>query len=224
MELSKETLTILKNFASINPNLLVKQGSVLNTMNAQKTIFARATLKEDFPVEFGIYDLSEFLGALALFDGAPDLRFEDKYVRMETAESSVKFYYAEPATLVYPQKSINFPGADVEFTVKDQDFQRILRASATLSRAPDVAFASDGGGSVSALVADKNNPTSNVFHLDLGQATDKLEFRAYVKIDNMKMIPGEYRVAFSKRKISHFVSADGKLEYFVALETDSKFE
>lgn len=220
MKLSRETIAVLKNFSSINSNLLITPGTELNTVNAQKTIVGYAKVTEEFPVQFGIYDLSEFLGACALFETPPELKFEEKFVRLEGAASSVKFFFADPSVLIYRNKKIAFPGEDVEFTIKEQDFQRIMRASTTL-RAYDVAFTSDGSGTVSVLVADKKNDTSNAFVLDLGEASSKMPFTAYMRTENMKMIPTEYRVALHRKRVSRFSSADGKLEYYVALEVES---
>ena len=56
MKLSKTTLELLKNFATINTNLLVKSGSSLSTVSASKSILAKGTIEESFPQEFAIYD------------------------------------------------------------------------------------------------------------------------------------------------------------------------
>ena len=221
MKLSKETLAILKNFARINSNLMVFPGNRIKTVNSQQpSIVAYATVEETFPTQFGIYDLPAFIGALDLFETTPDLKFENNYVRMEGTGSSVKFYYANESLLVYSKKKIVFQGADVEFTIKEQDFQRIMRASSTLA-STDVGFVGDGSGSVAVVVGDKSSQTSNAFTLDLGAASSDIQFTAYLKIENMKMIPGEYKVSLNRHKVGNFLSLDEKLQYIIALEVQS---
>ena len=88
MKLSNGTINVLKNFSTINQNLVIKEGSDISTMSAMKKIVAKAKVEEDFTKEFAIYDLNEFLSALSLF-GTPDLDFQDDYVVI-TEEGSAK--------------------------------------------------------------------------------------------------------------------------------------
>ena len=80
MKLSDKNLTILKNFAGINNSILVKQGTSLRTISVAKNILAEAEIGEEFPREFGIYDLNQFLNGLGLHQD-PDLDFkEEQYI------------------------------------------------------------------------------------------------------------------------------------------------
>ena len=76
MKLSDATLDVLKNFSTINQNILVKEGSKFRTMSTMKNILGEANIGEVFPKEFGIYDLNEFLGVLSLTKDA-DLDFDN---------------------------------------------------------------------------------------------------------------------------------------------------
>jgi ribosomal protein L28 len=217
MKLSKETLTLFKNFAGINSNLLLKQGNKLATISAQKNVMADATVSETFP-DFGIYDLNEFLGAMSLFED-PELDFSEKYVTIKQGSMSIKYFAAEASVLTAPQKAITFPAAEIEFTMTAAMLNMIHKTASVL-RASDVSIVGDGS-KVTAVVGDKKNAAGNSFSEPVGD-TDKT-FRVNLKVENLKMLPGDYTVSISSKKISRFKGA-GDLVYYVAVEADSTFE
>jgi ribosomal protein L28 len=217
MKLSKETVALIKNFASINSNLLLKAGNQLSTISAQKNVMADATVTETFP-DFGIYDLNEFLGAMSLFDD-PELTFSDKYVKIEQGGSSIKYFAADASVLTAPQKAITFPSHEIEFTATAAMLNMIHRTASVL-RASDVSIIGDGS-TMSVVVGDKKNATGNSYSANVG-TTDKT-FRVNLKVENLKMLPNDYTVSISSKKISRFKAA-GDLVYYVAVEADSSFE
>ena len=221
MNLSIDTLAILKNFSEINNNILFKPGSKLNTISAMKNILAEATITEKFDTEFGIYDLSEFLRAVELFD-KPAVKVNGANYALISDEKSkqvIKYFFADKSVLVAPQKGINMPDKTVAFTLKKDDFTKIQKAATTLNL-PDIAI--KGNGKVISFVAtDKKNKSSNDYSLNVGE-TDK-EFTAYFKADNFKIISDDYDVAISKAKISHFINRSKPVQYWIALEPDSEF-
>jgi len=217
MKLSKETTALIKNFASINSNLLLKSGNKLATISAQKNVMADATVSETFP-DFGIYDLNEFLGAMSLFED-PELDFSEKYVTIKQGNMSIKYFAADASVLTAPQKSITFPEAEIEFTVTAAMLNMIHRTASVL-RAADVSIVGDGS-TITAVVGDKKNATGNSFSEPVG-TTDKT-FRVNLKVENLKMLPNDYTVSISSKKISRFKAA-GDLVYYVAVEADSSFE
>ena len=221
MNLSTDTLAILKNFSEINNNILFKPGSKLNTISAMKNILAEATITEKFDTEFGIYDLNEFLRAVELFE-KPAVKVNGaKYALIsdEKSKQVIKYFFADKSVLVAPQKGINMPDKTVTFTLKKDDFARIQKAATTLNL-PDIAI--KGNGKVISFVAtDKKNKSSNDYSLNVGE-TDK-EFTAYFKADNFKIISDDYDVAISKQKISHFINRSKPVQYWIALEPDSEF-
>lgn len=218
MKLSKNTVTLLKNYAAINSNLLIKSGSKLETISGQKSIIAEATVEETFPIDFGIYDLNEFLSALSLFTD-PDLTFNDKVVVIKEGTSAIKYYASAPEVLTVPQKSINFPDAEVNFDLSAETLASILKTASVL-RASDVSFIGEGG-ELKLQVGDKKNATANTYGVTLGQTDGN--FRVNLKIDNLKFIPGAYNIGISSKKISRFKSTTSDLVYFVAVEADSTF-
>jgi hypothetical protein len=219
MKLSKPTLDIFKNFAGINSNLLLKAGSKISTISSGKSVMASSTIAESFPNDFGIYDLNQFLAAMSLFDD-PELEFSDKFVSIKQgANGGIKFYAAEASVLTTPQKEITFPNADIEFKFTSQSYGLIMKTASVLG-SPDLSIVGDGSKIVG-VVGDKKNATANTYEVDFG-ATDK-KFKVNLKIENLKMIPGEYNVSISSKRISRFAGA-GDLVYFVAVESDSSFE
>ena len=219
MKLSKETVALFKNFAGINSNLLLKSGSKLATISAQKNVMADATVAETFP-DFAIYDLNEFLGAMSLFDD-PDLDFQEKFVSISQGSMKIKFFAADASVLVAPQKAITFPEAEINFTISADKLQMINRTASVL-RAADVSIVGDGS-TITVVVGDKKNATGNSFQEPVG-TTDK-SFKVNLKVENLKMIPGDYSVSVSSKKISRFKSStNSDLVYYVAVEADSTFD
>jgi hypothetical protein len=218
MKLSKETVALFKNFAGINSNLLLKSGSKLATISGQKNVMADVTVTETFP-DFGIYDLNEFLGAMSLFDD-PDLDFQDKYVSIRQGSSNIKFYAADASVLTAPQKAITFPDAEINFNMSAVMMNMISKTASVL-RASDVSIVGDGS-TITVVVGDKKNATGNSFSESVG-TTDKT-FKVNLKVENLKMLPGDYAVSISSKKISRFKSPSTDLVYYVAVEADSTFE
>lgn len=217
MKLSKETVGLIKNFAGINSNLLLKSGNTLATISAQKNVMADAVVTETFP-DFGIYDLNEFLGAMSLFED-PELTFNEKWVTIEQGGNSIKYFAADASVLTAPQKAITFPDAEIEFPMSANMLSMIQRTASVL-RASDVSIVGDGS-TIAVVVGDKKNATGNSYNSTVG-ATEK-KFKVNLKVENLKMIPGDYQVSISSKKISRFKGA-GDLVYYVAVEADSTFE
>lgn len=217
MKLSKETTALIKNFAGINSNLLLKSGNKLATISAQKNVMADATVTETFP-DFGIYDLNEFLGAMSIFED-PELDFSEKYVTIKQGDRSIKYFAAEASVLTAPQKAITFPDAEIEFKLTASMLD-MIRKTAGVLRASDLTITGDGS-KITAVVGDKKNATGNTFQEPVGE-TDK-NFKVNLKVENLKMIPGDYTVSVSSKKISRF-QGNGDLVYYVAVEADSSFD
>jgi len=217
MKLSKETVGLIKNFAGINSNLLLKSGNKLATISAQKNVMADAVVTETFP-DFGIYDLNEFLGAMSLFED-PELTFNDKWVTIEQGGNSIKYFAAEASVLTAPQKAITFPDPEIEFNMSANMLSMIQRTASVL-RSSDVSIVGDGS-TMSVVVGDKKNATGNSYNATVGTSDKK--FKVNLKVENLKMIPGDYSVSVSSKKISRFKGA-GDLVYYVAVEADSTFE
>jgi hypothetical protein len=221
MKLSKETQTLVKNFASINMNLLIKQGNKLSTRNEGNNVFAEVTVSETFPQDFGIYDVNEFLGVVSLFE-SPDFAFNGDIVEVKEGKNVIKYKAAEANILKAPSKSIVFPEdeSNITFKLAASDLDHIIR-SAGILKVNDLTVVGDGN-TVVARVVDVKNVMSNKFEIDLGKSDKK--FTAYLKVENLKMLPGAYDVTIAKMKICRFKNTSAELCYYVAVEAGSTAE
>jgi len=221
MKISQKTLSIIKNFAGINASLAVKPGSVLKTLSPQNNIMANANVDEDFPRAFAIYDLTQFLGALSLFDDA-DFEFGDQAVTISSGKNSVKYFYADESMIkTAGDKKIALPSTEVAFSITSAQLQSILKASSVL-QVPEIAVVSDGD-SLKLVAVDTKNNTSNRYAVDLdGEA--KGSFRVIFKSENLKVLPGDYLVEICSKGISRFFSEKLGVEYFIAIEQSSTFK
>ena len=221
MKISDNTIGILRNFSDINANILFKPGKTLSTMSTMKNIMAQADVEEEFESEFGVYDLPEFLRAIDSFQ-QPVLKFNGTAIlkiQDEKSTLSARYAFADKSTLRYPSKQISMPDKTVTFSLKNSDYESVKKLYTNLSL-PDIAFKGEKG-KIKLVALDKKNSNSNESSVVVGE-TD-LEFTAYVKAENMKIIPGDYDVALSKAKIAHFINKKVKVQYWIALEADSTF-
>ena len=220
MKLSEKTLTVLKNFAGINNSILVKQGKQLRTMSVAKNILGEAQIEEDFPRDFAIYDLNQFLNGLGLYQD-PDLDFEaDNYVVIREDQWDVKYFFSDPQVICSPpDKAITLPSEDISFKLETAVLEKLVKQAAVY-QLPDLS-AIGRNGNIELVVRDKKNDTSNIPRIVVGQ-TDK-EFTFNFKIENIKILPGTYEVVVSQKLLSKFTNKDCDLRYYIALEPDSTF-
>jgi len=218
MKLSNETVSVLKNFSTINQNLVIKGGNKIATMSAMKNIVAKAEVLEDFPQEFAIYDLNEFLSAISLFS-KPELEFENDFVMIteEGTSTSLKYWYSDPSVVTTPTKDITMPECEVKFNLSSDTLSTVTKAAAVIG-APDMALESG-----SLKVTDKKNATANNYALDLDVASQSDNYKFWFKVENLKLIQGSYDVQVSSKNISHFKNSTGNVEYFIALEPESAY-
>ena len=220
MKLSDKTLSVLKNFSTINQSILFKQGNKLRTISVMKNILAEANISEEIPKDFGIYDLSQFLNGLSLHQN-PELDFgNDGHVVIKEGRMRSKYFFADPQVIITPpEKAIDLPSEDVSFELRTEQLDKLLKAAAVY-QLPDLAVVG-GEGVVKILVRDKKNDTSNDFSIVVGE-TDK-EFSFNFKVENIKILPGTYDVIVSHKLLSRFSSKNHDLTYYIALEPDSTF-
>ena len=219
MQLSKETLNLIKNFSSINGSLMLKAGNKLATISEGKNVMSEVTIAETFPSDFGIYDLNEFLNVVSLFSDT-NLDFSEKYVLVsDGGTSKIKYFAAGEGVVKTAPATIKFPSADVTFTLEAGQLAMIQRTSSVL-KASDVSIVG-ADGKLKVIVSDKKNDTSNAYEVTLGD-TDET-FKANIKVENLKMLPNDYEVSISKKKISKFKHTASDLTYYVAIEADSEF-
>tara|TARA_B100000902_G_C27303761_1_gene914270 strand:- start:2190 stop:2849 length:660 start_codon:yes stop_codon:yes gene_type:complete len=218
MKLSENTFNLLKNFSGINQSISVKSGNTIRTISVAENILAEADVEETFPKNFSIYDLNEFLGGMSLMRGA-DMEFgSDHYVKIKNSRSAIKYFFADSSLIKQaPDQGIKVPSEDVNFVLSESDIQSLTRAAAVY-QLPDFSVIGDGTD-VTVVVRDKENDTSNTFSITVGKTTD--EFVLNMKVENLKLIKGDYDVVMSKRLISRFTNKSIPVTYWIALEPDS---
>jgi hypothetical protein len=215
--LSKTTLDVLKNYATINSSIVFRKGSTLRTISNAENILSKFTSEEVFPVDFAIYDLSQFLSGITLFDN-PQLDFaSDDFVRIVGNGRSVKYYFSDPEITLKsaPEKNVNFPGSDIQFNLTEHDLLALQKASAVYSL-PDLSVQSKDG-KVQLVLKDKENDTSNTYKQSIA-GTCTGDYSLDIKIENIRLLPGDYSVKVSKNLISEWNNTTLDLTYYIALE------
>jgi len=222
MKLSNTTISVLKNYASINQNLVIKEGKEITTMSAMKNIVARAEVEEEFPQEVAIYDLNEFLSALSLFK-SPNLQFQDTYVNIteeNNPKTSLKYFYSDPSVVTTPSKMITMPSNEVTFTLESATLSNITKAAAVIGSADLVL--ENSSGTPSLTVKDKKNDTANSYSMGV-ETKGEGNFSFFFKVENLKLIDGKYNVEVSSKNISHMKNESTPIEYWIALEPESNY-
>ena len=217
--LSKKTLDVLKNFSTINSSIVFRKGSTVRTISNAENILAKFTGEEVFPNDFAIYDLSQFLSGISLFSD-PQLEFDNEsFVSIRGGRQSARYYFSDPEITLKsaPEKNVKFPGADLQFNLSSEDLLALQKASAVYSL-PDLTFESTEGEDIIKLILrDKENDTSNTYDISLaGCATGT--YSLDVKIENIRLLPGDYSVKVSKHLISEWTNTNVDLTYYIALE------
>jgi hypothetical protein len=220
MKLSENTITILKNFSTINPSIYIRKGNILRTIAMSGNIAAAAKVSENFENEFAIYDLNQFLNGIKLYD-KPELEFvSDEYISIKQGSHKIKYFLTDPTLIHSPEdKDIKLPSKDVCFKLEESQFEKLVRASSVFGL-PDLSVVGDDG-KIEIQARQKENVTSNEVSVLVGE-TDE-EFSLNFKIENLKIIPGSYDVVISRQLIAEFTNQNFDLTYFVGLESDSTF-
>lgn len=217
MQISKETIDILKNFAGVNSNILIRKGKTLATISTAKNIFAKADVAEDFPEEVAVYDLNSLLALLTLMENQ-DVEFGDKSLTISKDNGKFEYFYSSPSVIVAaPDKSIEVDN-HYQFKLTAEDVNMIMKA-AGITGAPTITISSDGT-TVTLTIGDKKNDTANTYKKVIG--TSEHTFDCHMAVENFKVIPDAYTVTISKKKAFHFKHETKALEYFIAMEPDSK--
>ena len=216
MKLSNETITLLKNYSTINPSVLFKQGNTIATISPQRSIFAKASITEDVPRQFAVAELNKFLGVLSMFKD-PELNFNDNYVEICSGSKKVRYTYADVSAIITPpEKELKFPEAEVEFELKADDLNAAVKALSVLSL-PELAITGDGENVMIQAISSKNSTADNYSQV---VATADKKFRAILKTENLKLLNKDYKVSVAKN-IVKFEADD--ITYFVAVEANSTF-
>ena len=220
MFLSQETISILKNFATINQSILIKPGNKLRSMSVMKNILVEAEVAEKFESEIAIYDLNQFLNCLSLIPGA-ELEVTDSSVVIADDSNSIDYRLSDPSVIsAPPDKELKLPSEDVCLVLTEEHLATIKKAAAVL-QIGDVSIIGDGSN-IRIQVRDKKNSGSNSYSIDCGETTHVFQFN--LKVDNLKLTDGDYDVVISAKNLAQFTSHSRPIVYYIAVEPDSTFE
>jgi len=218
LTLTPQTSSVLKNFSTINSSIMIREGNVLKTISVGENMIAQYTSPETFPRTCGIYDLSQFLMGLSLFED-PGLNFDnDEYVTIRGGRRSAKYYFSDPEITLKsaPERDVRFPSADMEFSLSSEDLVQLQKASAVYSL-PDLSFVSTEDGTINLNLCDKENDTANAYTQEI-QGTSTGAYELFLKVENLKLFPGDYSVKISSKLITEWRHTNLDLVYYIALE------
>ena len=219
MYLSAETVSILKNLSTINQSVLIKPGKQLNSMSVMKNILVKADIQEEFEKVVAIYDLNQFLNCLSLIPGA-ELTLGDNSITIGDGKKSIDYRYSDPSVITAPpEKELTLPSEDVCVVLTEDNLEAVKKAAAVL-QIPDVSLIGDGER-IFLTVRDKKNTGSNSYRVDVGETGDVFQFN--MKVENLKLIGGDYDVIISARNLAYFTNHGRPVSYYVAMEPDSTF-
>ena len=217
--LSRKTLDVLKNFSTINSSIVFRKGSTVRTISNAENILAKFTGEEVFPVDFAIYDLSQFLSGISLFSD-PQLEFDNEnFVSIRGGRQSARYFFSDPEITLKstPEKNVKFPGSDLQFSLTGEDLIALQKASAVYSL-PDLTFQSiEGHDEIKLILRDKENDTSNTYDITVAGSTTGT-YSLDLKIENIRLLPGDYTVKVSQHLISEWTNVNTDLTYYIALE------
>ena len=219
MYLSQETVSLLKNFATINQSILIKAGKKIRSMSVMKNILVETTIDEEFTRDVAIYDLNQFLNCLSLIPGA-EVKLEDSSIVITDGTNSIDYRYSDPSVIsAPPEKELKLPSEDVCVTLTEENLETVKKAAAVL-QIPDVSLVGDGS-KIFLTVRDKKNSGSNSYRIEVGETETVFQFN--LKVENLKLLGGDYDGIVSAKNLARFESHSRPLVYFIALEPDSTF-
>ena len=217
--LSKKTLDVLKNFSTINSSIVFRKGSTVRTISNAENILAKFTGEEVFPTDFAIYDLGQFLSGISLFSD-PLLEFDNEsFVNIRGGRQSARYYFSDPEITLKsaPEKNVKFPGADIQLNLTGEELIQLQKASAVYGL-PDLTFQSEEGlDTIKLILRDKENDTSNTYDLTVAGCSTGT-YSLDLKIENIRLLPGDYTVKVSQHLISEWTNSNVDLTYYIALE------
>lgn len=215
MKLSNETLSVLKNFANINPGIEFKTGNKLSTISATKTVLAKAGVKDQFPEDFCIYDLNQFLSVQSLYkDGEID--FDEKHVIFKVGRKKLNYRKTVKTMIVTPpDKDLALPSIDCSFTLKEEDLTSVLK-TASILQSPNISISSDGE-KIYITACDIKDNSAHIDSTEVADGNGK-KFKAIFLTENFKMISGSYEIQISAKGLSHFKNTKEDMQYWIAIE------
>lgn len=216
MKLSENTLSVLKNFATINSGVVLQKGKIQKTISPEQTILVEATLEDDMPTEFGIYDLNQFLGNVTTLAN-PEMTFATESVQMNDGSFNLNYYSCSPNLIISPprDKDLVLKNPEVSFDIPAATLQKLLRLAA-MNNLPHITVIGKNG-KLTVRSHEKTNDTSNSADVAIGDYSGD-DFAVSFKTENLKMVSDDYSVQIKIGGFSCWINKKGTMKYFIALE------
>ena len=220
MKLSEQTLAVLKNFSAINSGIVLNKGKIQKTISPEKSILVEAELEDAMPETFGIYDLNQFLGNVTTLNN-PNMTFSENAVLMNDGDITLNYYSCSTNLIVSPpDKELKLKQTDVSFVLTNAVLSKLLKLAA-MNNLTHLSVVGKNG-EIRLQMHEKANDTSNFASFKLNDYNGE-DFIASFKVDNIKLIPGDYDVEIQLGAFAKFISNSGpmagKIKYFIALES-----
>ena len=216
MKLSENTLAVLKNFSNINSGVVLKSGQTQKTISPEKSILVEATLEDNIPSDFGIYDLNQFLGNVTTLKN-PELTFGSNSVKLDDGELALNYFSCSPNLIITPpDKELVLKQVDCKFSLTNSILQKLIKI-AQMNNLPNLTVVGKDG-ELRLKIHERSNDTSNEGSVKIGDYAGS-DFAATFKTENLKLLPDDYNVELQNGAFAKFVNVPGNLKYFIALET-----
>ena len=225
MKLSENTITLLQNFATIQPNILMgKEPNKLKTVSEARNIFCIADIAEVFADEVGVYDLTELLSAISLIKD-PEFTINGNVISIDSADSKagIKYACANTSILTVPSQDITDPEYEISLPLSEVNLVAIKRAASILCHDTFSIIKTPDSESIVVKVHDLGNKSSNSWTSTVGKALGDCSFNFHFKISNLKILPGNYKLSLSSKLISRWVCEQMPVSYWIAIEHTSKY-
>lgn len=215
MKLSSDTLAVLKNFSSINSGLEFKKGNIISTISPGRSILAKAVLKDEFPEDFCVYDLNQFLSVHSLFKDT-EIDFDDSNVIFKSGRSKINYRKtAKNMIVTVPDRGLSLPSVEVKFNLTEEDFSSIMK-SANILQSPNIAIESDGDGVFVTAFNVKDN-SAHINSIEVAEGNGE-KYRIVFLTENLKLISGSYDVEISFKGLASFKHTEQDVSYWIATE------
>lgn len=216
MKFSENTLAVLKNFASINSGVVFKPGNTQKTISPERCILVEATIEDDIPEEFGIYDLNQFLGNVTTLSN-PELTFTRETVTLKDNDISFDYHACSPSLIITPpDKELTLKQIDVSFFLSNYVLQKLLKL-AVMNNLSNLSVVGKDGH-IHLRIHEKSNDSSNQGLIKIADYAGN-DFTASFKREYLKLLPDDYNVEVQVGAFARFVNKKETLKYFIALES-----
>lgn len=223
ISLSKSTLGILKVASLINPSFLAKKGKEIRSINEAGSIFLQAKIEEEFPRDFAIYELQRLLSVLnANTMAGAELTFADDqdYMDIKAGKSSVRYNFADPSYIKYKDKDLVVDNENLVVTLSDAQIADIRKMASVLGHSHIIFRVTPL--SVDLVITTPNLSTaSNDFTINLNSNETNAPEKDYkIKIENLVLLDGSYKVTIFKGVVSQWLHEAGDVSIFIGLEKE----